>query len=250
MFQDNDWFFFLEKSAGQRQPQPPGVRRRPLGGHLPNGLTPNSATADRKEEAYDLARRSLKLWPMSREGELRERTVEFLVNELRLDQQHATGLNLVVKRVGSAVRSRLATDRPSNVRDEVLVHFKSARERDDVRTFAKNLEKKVRGLRLEIPDHLWPSFRVLQQLGYELKQRNPALRRNILFDDENRDLKMDISTDSTTWKTVLPDHARKSLQRCRPARQRRVSVSREELDSLLGPMEADSETRMDEGGEL
>ena len=84
----------LEKSAGQRQPQPPGVRRRPLGGHLPNGLTPNSATADRKEEAYDLARRSLKLWPVSREGELRERTVEFLVNELWLDQQHVTGLNL------------------------------------------------------------------------------------------------------------------------------------------------------------
>ena len=147
--------------------------------------------------------------------------------------------------MGSPARGR-AADRQVNVRDEVLVHFESARERDDVQTFAKNLERKGKGLRLEIPDHLWPSFRVLQQLGYKLKQKNPELRRIILFDNENRDLKMDISTDSTTWKTVLPDHARKSLQRCRLAWQRRTSVSREELDSLLGPSEADCETPMDE----
>ena len=91
----------LEKTAGQRQPQAVGVRHRPLGGQLSAGSPTSAPTTDRKGEAYELARRSLKLWPVSREGDLHERTVEFLVNELRLDQQHATGLDLVVKCVGS-----------------------------------------------------------------------------------------------------------------------------------------------------
>ena len=58
---------------------------------------------------------------------------------------------------------------------------------------------------------------------------------------------MDISTDAKTWKTVLPEEARRSLQRCRPSRARRVSVSREELDSLLGgPAEDESPMNEDE----
>ena len=193
----------LEKSTTSRRPSGANsggaVRHRPLRGDpaaVQRGA-PTGEQSNSRDDAYDLARRSLKLWPVSREGELKERTVEFLVNELRLDQQHATGLNLVVRRVGGQARDREAT-RTVEVCDEVLVRFENARERDDVRTFAKNLERKGRGLRLDIPDHLWPSFRVLQQLGYELKLKNPSLRRNILFDDKNRDLKMDISTDSVT----------------------------------------------------
>ena len=85
-----------------------------------------------------------------------------------------------------------------------------------------------------MPDHLWPNFRVLQQLADELKVRNASLRRNILFDDTNLDLKMDFSTDGINWKTVLPSEARKSLEKCRPSRTRRLSVSGDELNSMLG----------------
>ena len=222
----------------------PGIRARPLrrASGSANAAEPPEEPGDvdnRKEKAYDLARRSLKLWPVSREGSLAERTVEFLVNELRLDQQHASNLRLTVRRVGGAAGRE--PSRQTAVKDEVLVSFETVRERDDVRSFAKNLERKGRGLRREIPDHLWPSFRVLQQLAYELKKKNPSLKRNILFDDDRRDLKMDISTDSTTWRTVLPADARKSLQRCRPERQRRVSVSREEIDRMLGPADEEQD---------
>lgn len=116
----------------------------------------------------------------------------------------------------------------------MLVRFESVRERDDVRSYAKNLERKGRGMRLEVPDHLWPSFRVLQQLGYELKQKNAALRRNVLFDDANLDLKMDFTTDSETWKTVLPSGARRTLEKCRPERTRRLSASQGDLEAMLG----------------
>ena len=140
---------------------------------------------------------------------------------------------MIVNRTGGPAARPDAT-KTVNVKDEVLVRFETARERDDVRTFAKNLERKGRGLRLEVPDHLWPNFRVLQQLAYELKVRNNNLRRNILFDDANLNLKMDFSTDGTNWKTVLPSEARKSLEKCRPSRARRLSVSGDELNSMLG----------------
>ena len=235
----------LEKHP-RPSPSVPGSRRhRPLGESSPQ--EPRSADR-KKDDAYDLARRSLRIWPVSREGNLVERTVEFLVNELRLDQQHATGLQIEVRRAGSnnSREKDQGGKTRTTVRDEVLVRFESVRERDDVRSFAKNLERKGRGLRLEVPDFLWPNFRVLQELGYELKQKNPNLRRNILFDDTNRDLKMDISTDSVSWKTVLPNEARKSLRRCRPSRAKRASISREELDSLLGGQAEDGEERMEE----
>ena len=231
------------RAPGSKGPPASSVRPRRLG-NLAQAVPPDPTSA--KEDAYLIARRSLRLWPVSREGSLAERTREFLVNELCMDQQYAASLNFVVKRTGGpAAKPTSDPARPIQVKDEVLVRFDSTRERDDVRSFAKNLERKGRGLRLEVPDHLWPSFRVLQQLGYELRLKNPNLRRNVLFDDVNCDLKMDFSTDTgTTWKTVSPSEARRSLEKCRPSRARKASVGREELDSMLG--EPDVETRMEE----
>ena len=186
--------------------------------------------SDRKQEAYSRARRSLRLWPVSREGDLRERTVEFLINELLLDQQHAVDLDFEVRRVGNS-RSREAS--ALAIKDEVLVIFSSVRTRDDVRSFAKNLERRGRGLRLEVPDHLWPSFRVLQKVAYELKQKNPDLKRNILFDDDRGDLKMDVLI-GTDWKTIVPEGARLSLAKMGKVPQpRRSALAAGEIESLL-----------------
>ena len=167
---------------------------------------------------------------MSREGDLRERAAEFLVNELLMDQQHVESLEFSVKRVGGN-RPRGAS--PAGVKDEVLLTFNSRRERDDVRSFAKNLERRGRGVRLEIPDHLWPSFRVLQSIGYELKQKHADLKRNVLFDDAAEDLKLDVLVNSE-WKTIYPAGARLSLAKLgRPASSGRSCMAAEEIDSLL-----------------
>lgn len=77
-------------------------------------------TAERKENAYSRSRRSLRLWPVSREGNLKDLTVElFMVKELRLDQQYAVDIKFKVKRVNSP-RQR-DSSRPPQVKDEVLV---------------------------------------------------------------------------------------------------------------------------------
>ena len=234
--------------------QPPrsnqsGVKPRPVQrlDKLEGGFSAGTCGADsrpsKKEEAYSRARRSLRLWPISKEGNLKERTVEFMVNELLLDQQHAVGLNFEVKRIGGNARSRDMASRA--IRDEALVVFESSRDRDDVRSFAKNLERRGRGLRLEVPDHLWPSFRVLQSVGYELKQKFPALKRNVLFDDENMDLKLDVCTDpAQPWRTIYPDSARQSLAKMgKSPNTGRAALSPGELDDLLAgddqPMEGD-----------
>ena len=234
-----------------RQANLSGIRPRPMNESRRRDIDPDPPdlpVAASREDAYLQARRSLRLWPVSREGDLTERTREFLVNELCLDQQHAAGLALTVRRVGATKPAPNST-RTAPIRDEVLVRFESARERDDVRSFAKNLERKGRGLRLEVPDHLWANFRILQQLGYELKLKNPNLRRNVLFDDAKSDLKMDITSDGTTWKTIYPAEARSSLEKCRPSRARRLSMGQGELDSMLGECPEES-TRMDESQEF
>ena len=147
------------------RPIPAGSRTRSAS-RTPEGEPDQSRSENRKDEAYARARRSLRVWPVSREGDLKERTVEYFINKLLLDQQHAVSLDFEVKRVGAA-RSREANSK--TIKDEVLVVFASVRDRDDIRSFAKNLERRGRGLRLELPDHLWPSFRVLQKIAYELK---------------------------------------------------------------------------------
>ena len=239
----------VQEVLDKSRPRPPvGQRHRPFRGSSPSLSTEPGDTSrdDRAAEAYDLARRSLRLWPVSREGDLTTRTREFLVAELLVDKQYALDLNFKVKRVAGQGRGRDRDASAPKIRDEVLVAFETVRERDEVRSHAKNLEKKGRGLRLEVPEHLWPSFRVLQELAFELKQKNPALRRNVLFDDFHCDLKMDFTYDSADWKTVLPAEARKSLKACRPARSRKNSVSASDLEKILGKEQQDHDMSNDE----
>ena len=225
----------LDKSRGQAdRTTRTGPRHRPLASSSPASTT-DKPPDSRPDDAYDLARRSLRLWPVSREGDIQARTREFLVNELHIDQQYVVELCFTVKRSARPARGGDKDQAASKVRDEVLVTLENTRERDEVRSHARNLEKKGRGLRLEIPDHLWPSFRVLQDLGYELKQKNALLRRNVLFDDASRDLRLDFSIDASEWKSVSPEEARKTLKSCRPSRSAgRASASVTELEGLLG----------------
>lgn len=214
--------------TGPRRPRPPA---RSLEEVEEGFIASETEASTSRSDSYWLARRSLRLWPVSREGLLKERTAEFLVNELLLEEQLVADLSFEVKRIGGKGRE----GRDSKIRDEVLVRFETTRERDEVRSHARNLERKGRGLRLEVPDHLWPSFRVLQDIAFELKQKNPSLRRNILFNDARLDLKLDISIKADEWRTIYPDGARESLKKIRPSSSGRLAVSSQELDELLAP---------------
>ena len=72
--------------------------------------------------------------------------MDFLITELGLDQQHANDLDFKVKRAGNPRGRDRNTGAAQSVKDEVVVLFGTVKERDDVRSFAKNLERKGRGL--------------------------------------------------------------------------------------------------------
>ena len=152
-----------EVLEGAREPLLPGPRHRPLGGNVARPVQGEPRVpVTNIDEAYDTARKSLRLWPVSKEGDIATRTREFLVNELLLDQQYATGLNFTVRRTAGPSRGR-DKESPPRVRDEVLVIFQSSRERDEVRSHARNLEKKGRGLRpplAELPSSARPCLRI------------------------------------------------------------------------------------------
>ena len=139
-----------------------------------------------------------------------------------------------VKDMGQVVIKKANTRTSAKVKNEYVVTFQSSSVRDMVRGSAKNLAgDKDSGMRLHIPGHLEPNFKVLENLSYTLKQRYPALRRNIKFDDPNMDLQLDFMvTEAAGWKSVLPAQARRFAAVPRDDNPANRSVSVGDLSDL------------------
>ena len=133
-------------------------------------------------------------------------------------------------------------DPKAKTKNEVLVTFETKQLRDSVRAKAANLANfgQEAGMRLELPNHLQKSFRVLMNLAYDLKKKNKNLRRNIMFDEDEMDLFMDCQLDREgERKRVTPDQAvelTKNRKRRGPAR-----FLTDELRSLVGTDDEEDE---------
>ena len=122
-----------------------------------------------------------------------------------------------------------------------MVTFASKEVRDAVRGAAYRLANcpHPAGIRLEVPDYLQKNFRALENIAYQIKQKNPHLKRNVKLDELRMDVVMDIQIkDRDDWKTVLPEHAEQAA-RARPQRPDTRGASRapicpDELSSLFG----------------
>ena len=100
--------------------------------------------------------------------------------------------------------------------DEVIVEFDCKEVRDTVKAQGPNLAnyRDEAGMRLHLPNHLQKDFKALMSLSYELKKKNPDLRRNVKFDENDLGLYMDIQIKKDGhWKRVKPDQARTANQR-------------------------------------
>ena len=126
------------------------------------------------------------MWPVSG-TDLKAGLRDFLKGKLKLDAAFLTDMgNLSIKRVACGPRSK--------IRDEVIVVFSSPDVRDAVRGSARELAAHPEaGIRLEIPHSLQPSLKALEAVSYKLKQKYPDIRRNIKFDDQEKDLILDLS---------------------------------------------------------
>ena len=188
---------------------------------------------DKQEAEFWRARRSLRMWPV--EAVDRAGVVEFLQKKLRMDKE------FIEEEMGE-ITVKKVRDPKAKAKNEVIVVFETKQLRDSVRAKAANLANfgQNAGMRLELPNHLQKSFRVLMNLAYDLKQKNKDLRRNIKFDEDEMDLFMDCQLDREgEWKRVTPDQAvelTKNRRRRGPAR-----FLTDELRSLVGTDEEETD---------
>ena len=102
----------------------------------------------------------------------------------------------------------------AKVHDEVIVRFQQVEDRNVVKSYSNGFagnEGKA-GLRLEIPDFLKGSHRVLEEHGIAIKNLyGRDTKRNVKFDDRNMDLMMDVKLPgSLNWHNVTIGQARQA----------------------------------------
>ena len=181
---------------------------------------------ERRENKFQVARRSLRLWPIS--GGKKESLETFLVDKLRFDR------TFLEEELGQVIMTKPKEPRNKN-KDEYIVTFESKQIRDTIKANAPNLanHRDAAGMRLQVPDHLQRDFQALMNLSFDLKKRHPTLKRNIKFDEEDQGLFMDIKlAENGEWKKVKPLQALAAVKNRRKRTSR--SLDEGELKELLG----------------
>ena len=149
------------------------------------GLEIPGSKAKRIELEYWEARRALRLCPILA-GDPIKAVNTFIKEHLRLDEDFLDCLGPIsVRRVPAGPAAKM--------KGEVIVAFQSVEVRDAVRAAARNLAGKSSdfGVRLEIPNRLKSSMKSLQSMAYEIRQKFPQSRTNVLFDDDALELVLD-----------------------------------------------------------
>ena len=73
-------------------------------------------------------------------------------------------------------------------------------------------EGRAAGVRMQVPGYLISTFRLLENLGYQMKKVDPDVRRVVKFDDSKMSLMMDVRVNDS-WRRVYPDDAKKAMAR-------------------------------------
>lgn len=155
------------------------------------------------EERYWRCRRSLRLWPL--DGASKDKLDVFLLSKLGLSLAQVGGLGPVeVTRVGGKGAG--------GIRDEHFVLFDTKEARDMGRGNTLKLAllpANTAGVRLKIPNYLHNNFKTFQNAAYQIKQKSPAAKRNVFFDDDNLNLALDVKlSEAGEWQRISPGEAR------------------------------------------
>ena len=59
---------------------------------------------------------------------------------------------------------------------------------------------------MQVPGYLSSNFKLLENLGYQMRAMDRGVRRVIKFDDDNMDLVMDVKI-GDSWKRIKPAEA-------------------------------------------
>ena len=200
-------------------------------GRRPDESRIGMSKEEKQEEKFWRCRRSIRVWPL--ENSSMEALDSYLQGKLGLEADFLPEAGRVFIKLNKDPRAK--------VKNEAVVTFETKEVRDAVRARAARLAnfREEAGMRLEVPDHLQKDFRSLMNLAYDLKEKNPDLKRNIKFDEEDCGLFMDIQMKKDgPWRRIKPKQAKKV------ARTRKevgpVIMSEEDITGCLG-VEAERE---------
>ena len=179
--------------------QPPIPPGRPSAPRTSGLRMPRTAPqADRHEDHYDVARRSLRLWPVP-DPDLEKSLAAFLTDKLKFPPDFTSTIGPM--RVGKHYDPR------SKAKDEVIVVFSNRETRDAIRAAAPNLSgNNNAGIRIQVPGHLLTNFKALENLGYQMRKVDRNVRRVIKFDDAAQDMVMDVKI-GDQWRRIRPSEA-------------------------------------------
>ena len=199
------------------------------------GIPQQQSQSDRQELRYWECRRAIRIRPVAG-GNEREALIDYLKTYLLLDESF-------IGNMGCTKIERIPFGAKTKFKNEMVVTFSSVEARDIVQAAAVNLgaHGPEIGVRLEIPNHLKKSMRVLQNASYALKQKHLAAKRNVLFDDEALDLRLDFCLeDGSPWRRMTPKQAIAAEKRINAGKGGRGGLLRDdEMDDIFGPCPAD-----------
>ena len=162
------------------------------------------------ERSYWKARCSLRVWPIPGPA-LMQSATDFFRNKLKLDKPFCDKMG--------AITCRPIFNPRSKIKDEATRTFETKQVRDAVKAATVNLagRKGEAGIRIDVPEFLESQFRSLMSIGYDLKQKHKDCKRSIKFDDDKKELVMDVRLDEDSgWKRVCPQAANK-VREARPS---------------------------------
>ena len=166
---------------------------------------------------YELARRSIRIWPVAgvTEDDIWGNAGDFLHQSLGLSASEIANENIV-----SITRLSDIAAAIGNVRNEVKLVLNSITIRDLVMSKSPNLASCVdsagrptAGVRLEIPNELADTFRLLNRFGARLRARHgDGTKRHIKFDDFECSLYANVKLPGdASWTRVTPEMAKADL---------------------------------------
>ena len=185
---------------------------------------PAKVVSQKREDAYNKCRRTLKLWPISG-SDLEDAVRVFMKQKLNIDDHRIESIPLSV----SPSSGKLARDKK-----EMLVVFEDKDDRDYVKSMGVNLAGQSNvGMALHVPGFLLDDLYALNSVGYNIKSTHKGVKRSVKFDDGNLGLYLDICINEQ-WKRIYPPEAKNALKNATAATNgTNRTLSADDLSNLI-----------------
>ena len=174
---------------------------------------------------FELSRRSLRVWPIQGRdsSEIAAGVSAFLVGALMFTEEEVESMQLTNGK-------RVRPTRGGHAYDEVRISFATKEDRDDVMgksrllsSYVDDQRRPTAGIRIDVPPFLEPSFKLLYNLGNDLRRTHgPATRKYIKYDEEDFSLYLEIRLEGDRRWIKIDNQTAKEMTR----ESNRAAISR------------------------